>query len=94
MKCYSHYTVVCAVEVRGRIFQHHCAETGKEGNQSFMEPDNPEMLSEHREMATDNVKGPIHQLVSHDRLELWDLANFNKIGFHHTIAWINTACVL
>lgn len=94
MKRYSHYTVICAVEVRGGIFQHRCAETGKERNQSFVEPDKPEMPSEHRETATDNVKGPIHQAVSHDRLEIWDLANFNKIGFYHTIARINSACVL
>lgn len=59
-----------------------------------MEPDKPQTLSEHREMATDNVKGPVHQAVSDDGLEIGDLANFDKIGFYHTIAWINTACVL
>lgn len=90
---YSHYTVICAVEVRGGISQHRCAETGKEGNQSFTEPDKPETLSEHREMATDDVKGPVHQVVSDDGLQIWDLANFNKIGFYHTTAWINTARV-
>lgn len=56
-----------------------------------MEPDKPATLSEHREVATDNVKGPVHQVVSEDGLQMWDLANFNKIGFYRTI---NAACVL
>lgn len=87
MKCYSHDMVICAVYVWGCILEHHCTETWKDRNQFHMEPNRPVILRETREIGTDDVEGPIHCTISHNRLEVRDLPNY-MIGFHHTVTML------
>lgn len=73
--------VICAVYARGCILQHHCAETWKHRKQFYTEPKRPVILRENRETGADDVESPIHDTLSHNRLEVRDLPDYNTIGF-------------
>lgn len=86
VKCYSHDTVVCAVDVWGCNLEHHWTETWEDSNQFQMEPNKPVAFVEAQEMRTDDGEGPVHYTISHNRLEIRDLSNYDKRGFkHHTV---------
>lgn len=51
-----------------------------------MEPSNPVIFLEVLEMGTDDGEGPIHYTISHNRLEIRDLSNYDVRGFQqHTV---------
>lgn len=85
MKCYSHNMVVCAVYVWSCILEHHCTETWEDRKQFHMEPFKPVILREAMEVRTDDVECLIHYMISHSRLEIRDLLNCNRRGFHHIV---------
>lgn len=78
--------VVCAVYVWGCILEHHWSETWEDEDQFQMEPSNPVIFLEVLEMGTDDGEGPIHYTISHNRLEIRDLSNYDVRGFQqHTV---------
>ena len=70
---YSHDLVVCAADVCGCIFEHFWSKTWKDGNQFHLEPNFKVLCREAGEMWTDDDEGPIHDPISHNRLEIWGL---------------------
>lgn len=75
--------VSCAVYAWGGILEHVWSETCKDGDQFDMEPNIKDFLVETWETRTDDDKGSVHDTVSHNRLELWDLGKYDMEGFKH-----------
>lgn len=67
--------------------EHLWSETCKDGDQFDVEPKIKFFCSKVLEVGTDDAEGHIHHEISHNRLEFWNLQNFeNKRVKRHTSA--------
>ena len=48
-----------------------------------MEPIEPVVFLEVHEMGTDDDEGPVHDTISHNRLEIRDLSKYDTRGFKY-----------